>query len=630
MRGRSWLPDSWLNRPLKANTLASEKRLCEMVGLVHPDDTGNLPSLHLGSFDTISAPGLVDKITADWLREKRSLIAGQVANGEWDDFTADDLPVRPWPGQFAGASDRAKHTENLLTFGHLFLTYSQYVENVTKGVRPVTTVKSRAHGRVSHGEIQSSVTPMFRPLDMRFLIERGGVHQENPHDWTPDLNGYLAYLRTVAPGMASFLMRTIPVLLPAPAMLRHTYVTGAIGSGKTELLKLMAHGLIGIGNCAVIILDPHGDMAEQIAQWPEFAQNGTHDGRLVYIDPFLDEDYAPCLNPFDLGGRRATSADSQQFIEALEEVLGDGSGANITVPMRNILHHTVPVLMGSKDRSPADLVRFMDSSRNIDLIENARRILPPDEAAFFDGEFQAAQYKQTRLSIVTKLRVMLRAGRPLFVGQSTINLEKLIDDRKVIVFNLARGRLGAEASSALGRFILANLLALAHRRAGTQKGKRAPAHVIVDECHNYLGPSVEQILTDARKFGVCLTLCQQQVGQGMSTDLARSVIGNPELKITGTNEISSYRTVANSTNTPIEDFQRLKDRQFLISRRGKTSFTLDTASHLADDRHAMSEAEWNAVKKALLASYYRPVDSTQPPEEDDAPNLNTPKPKYDL
>ena len=79
--------------------------------------------------------------------------------------------------------------------------------------------------------------------------------------------------------------------------------------------------------------------------------------------------------------------------------------------MRNILLHTVPVLMGEPGRTPADLVRFLNQGENVDLVEDARRKLPPDEASFFSGEFQAGQYQQTRLAITTKLRVMLQAGR---------------------------------------------------------------------------------------------------------------------------------------------------------------------------------------------------------------------------
>ncbi|MBD1549599.1 type IV secretory system conjugative DNA transfer family protein [Roseibium aggregatum] len=621
------LPKSWLERPRKANTVKYEHRICDLLGLVHPDADSNAgPSIFAGSVTPAHCLPIVEKVTTDWLKEKRALIDDQVKRGDWNDLSVEDLPAIPWDGQLSGYGITGKDVTALLTFGYLFLTYPQYLHNVARPIRPVSVTRIRYRGRVDAGEVQSTETPVYRPLDLRFLMLKGGYDAETPLSWTPDLAGYIAYLKAAAPGMASFLSRPLPARLPAAAMLRHTYVTGAIGSGKTELLKLLTHGLTDIGNCAVVVIDPHGDMAEQIARWPEFAPGGKAHDRLVYVDPYLSPDHTPCINPFDLGGRKPTPADSQQFIEALEEVLGEDSGASITIPMRNILHHVVPVLMGQPNRSPADLIRFMNSAENVDLIEEARRLLPPGEASFFSGEFQAPQYQQTRLAITTKLRVMLRAGRPLFTGQSTVDLEKLIDQKKVIVFNLAKGRLGNEASTALGRFILAELLALAHRRASTSRTKRIPAHVIVDECHTYLGPSVEQILTDARKFGICLTLCQQQVGQGMSGDLARSVVGNPGLKITGTNEIASYRAIAASTNTPQEEFQKLKDRQFLVTRRGKLPFVLDVAGHLADERRAMSDTDWQKVITKQLAAYYRPLDNA----DNNTPTLDGPGPKYDL
>lgn len=629
------LPESWLNRPKKAGTVAAEKRLCDLLAMPHPEALPDgEPAFYVGSMVPASSVELVEKFTSAWLDEKRALIKRQIAAGEWDDLNPDDLPVKPWGNMDGGG------LANVLEFAFLFLTYRQYLHNVTKGAKPTQTVRSRSIGRVDHGETQASDTPLWRPLDMRFHMLKGRADAPAPAEWSPDLAGYLQYLRAVAPGIADFLARPMPVMLPASAMLRHSYVTGAIGSGKTEMLKLLIHGLAGAGNCAVVVLDPHGDMAEQIARWPEFAPGGAWHGRLAYVDPFLDPHYSPCLNPFDLGGRKATVADSQQFVEALSEMLGTGGGSSFTVPMRNILLHTVPVLMGAEGRSPADLVRFLNQGENIDLVEDARRKLPPDEASFFSGEFQAGQYQQTRLAITTKLRVMLQAGRSLFVGPATVNLESLIDGRKVVVFNLAKGRLGAETSAGLGRFILANLLALALRRAADKRTARIPAHVIVDECQNYLGPSVEQILTDARKFGVALTLCQQQVGQAMGTDLAKSVLGNPQLKVAGTNEAGSYRALAGALGVRLDMFMRLRDRQFVVARGGRNKpapFVLDAAGHLADESRAMTAAEWDAVKAEQLAAYYQPLGG-QPaalagadgPDDPAQAPVGVPKPKYDL
>lgn len=642
MSGPIRLPESWVNRPKKAGTVAAEKRLCDLLALPHPDELPDGgPAFHVGSVAPASSVELVEKITGEWLAEKRAIIARQIAAGEWDGATGADFPGTPWADKDYNL-DEGQLTK-ALAFSVLFLTFRQYLHNVTKGPRPVEVTRMSTQGWVGHGETQASVTAIYKPEDQRFMTLRGGPRGEARPDWTPNLAGYLAYLGEVATGMAAFLSRPLPVMLPAAAMLRHTYATGAIGSGKTEMLKLLVHGLAGVGNCAAVVLDPHGDMAEQIARWPEFAPGGAWHGRLAYVDPFLDEGYSPCLNPFDLGGRKATVADSQQFVEALSEMLGDGGGSSFTVPMRNILLHTVPVLMGEPGRTPADLVRFLNQGENVDLVEDARRKLPPDEASFFSGEFQAGQYQQTRLAITTKLRVMLQAGRSLFVGPSTVDLEKLIAGHKVVVFNLAKGRLGSETSAALGRFILANILALALRRAADKRAARIPAHVIVDECQNYLGPSVEQILTDARKFGVALTLCQQQAGQAMGSDLARSVLGNPQLKITGTNEISTYRAVSASVGAPLEMFQRLRDRQFVIARGGQgraLPFILDAAGHLADESRAMSPEQWDTVKAEQLAAYYLPLHGGKPdgggaggsdgPEDPAQGRHGLPKPKYDL
>ena len=314
MSGPIRLPESWVNRPKKAGTVSAEKRLCDLLALPHPDELPDGgPAFHVGSVAPASSVELVEKITGEWLAEKRAIIARQIAAGEWDGATGADFPGTPWADKDYPLDEG--QLSKALAFSVLFLTFRQFLQNVTKGPRPVEVTRMSTQGWIGGGAQASSRREHFKPEDQRFMTLRGGSRGEARPDWTPNLAGYLAYLREVAPGMAAFLSRPLPVMLPAAAMLRHTYATGAIGSGKTEMLKLLIHGLAGVGNCAVVVLDPHGDMAEQIARWPEFAPGGAWHGRLAYVDPFLDDGHSPCLNPFDLGVGRCmvTGSITQHF-----------------------------------------------------------------------------------------------------------------------------------------------------------------------------------------------------------------------------------------------------------------------------------------------------------------------------
>ena len=89
------------------------------------------------------------------------------------------------------------------------------------------------------------------------------------------------------------------MLMPERDRQRHTYVLGKSGSGKSELLKLLVYGYLRKpGSATVVVIDPHGDLAEEIARFKEHRKSD----RLIYIDPYLDGigGRMPTINPFEL------------------------------------------------------------------------------------------------------------------------------------------------------------------------------------------------------------------------------------------------------------------------------------------------------------------------------------------
>src|SRR5690554_3784051 len=92
-RGSIMLPESWLNRPKKAGTVAAEKRLSDLLAMPHPEALPDgEPGFYVGSMVPASSVELVERFTRSWLDEKRALIKRQVAAGEWADLRPYDLP----------------------------------------------------------------------------------------------------------------------------------------------------------------------------------------------------------------------------------------------------------------------------------------------------------------------------------------------------------------------------------------------------------------------------------------------------------------------------------------------------------------------------------------------------------
>ena len=133
----------------------------------------------------------------------------------------------------------------------------------------------------------------------------------------------------------------------------------------------------------------------------------------------------------------------------------------------------------------------MDDTRNADLVAFAQtRHHYEDVPDFFTHDFHSKHYKDTKNAVQAKLQSLFASGKfsRLTCGPSTFMLEKAIEERKIIVFNLAEGSLGELESSAFGRLLVATRQSIAVR--SDKQNKRVPTRVIIDEFHNFTTRSV--------------------------------------------------------------------------------------------------------------------------------------------
>ena len=399
---------------------------------------------------------------------------------------------------------------------HPLLSYADYLHTV----QHVDTHKQQIH-RVAGWLRSDGNRPMPYEPDPS-TKELVGRFSRGYH--TPDPSGYVAYLLRVAPELHRLLHQPIRLTLPDKARERHTYVIATTGGGKSELLKLLIYGDVLEEKSAVVLIEPGGDLASEVAHWKEFNSGN----RLVYVDPALARGMTPTINPFQISGIDAADTSpvaieakrvvAQQLRSALQEVIGTGSGAILTLPMRALLMPCILTLLDLPGATIRDLHRFMDDTANTDLVAfGATRTHYPDVASFFESGFGDPHYKITKKSVLTKLLDLLTTGTfaDLTCGESTIDLEEALEQRKIVVFNLGKGSIGEEEGAAFGRLLIAMLQGIAERRAKRPRA-RVPCHVFLDECHNYVTESVATILREARKFRLMLTLCQLMPGDRMT------------------------------------------------------------------------------------------------------------------
>jgi hypothetical protein len=259
-----------------------------------------------------------------------------------------------------------------------------------------------------------------------------------------------------------------------------------------------------------------------------------------------------------------------------------------------LLHPCVSVLMELGDASFPDLQCLLDEDRNEDLLLRVQASQTYREYRdFFEYEFHHADYRPTKRAIEKKIQSLLnyQAFHNLTVGKSTVDLRALMDSRKLVIFNLSKGKLGVEAMPEFAR---------------------VPTHLIIDECHNFITPAIQEILKESRKYALHLTLAQQTIGDKMSGELLNTVMTNTEVKITGFNDKKCLDTMAAKTYTDPTLLYRLSTGRFAV-KVGKgvypPTFVLHCSRFLLGGANAMRSADWQELTGRQLEAYYTPVKS---------------------
>ena len=145
---------------------------------------------------------------------------------------------------------------------------------------------------------------------------------------------------------------------------------------------------------------------------------------------------------------------------------------------------------------------------------------------FFRYKFKETNLVVSRQGIYQKLLNLLNFSvfSDFFCGNSTIDIKRAIDEKKVILFNLSKGKLGDYSSCYIGMMMVAIIQNLIFHRANIRSELRMPVRIYIDEFQDFVTESSEQIFVQGRKYNVGLTVASQIVGQKMTTEMTRIVL----------------------------------------------------------------------------------------------------------
>ncbi len=337
---------------------------------------------------------------------------------------------------------------------------------------------------------------------------------------------------------------------------RHVYIIGQTGAGKSGMLELFALSDVFYdqGYC---IIDPHGDFAINNLRFvPEHRINDV-----VYFNP-ADTAYPVAFNPLELSDPARKPNVCSEVIGVLKRLFGDSWGPRL----EHILRYTLLALLDRPETTLLDISRILtDKDFRKETLDYCTDVTV---LQFWKHEFGQWNEKQVNESIAPVLnKVGAFTANPIIrniIGQpkSSFNIRKIMDEGKILVVNLSKGLIGEDNASLLGAFLVTKVqLAAMSRSDIPDVADRRPFYLYVDEFQNFATDSFAVILSEARKYGLNLTVANQYISQ-MTDSVRDAVFGNVGTTI-------SFRVSADDAPILAKQFEPTFDQSDLIQMNNR-------------------------------------------------------------
>ena len=298
----------------------------------------------------------------------------------------------------------------------------------------------------------------------------------------------------------------------------HMYVVGKTGTGKSSLLEAMVRQDILAGN-GLALFDPHGDLVERLNAWvPEKRRKDV-----IYLNvPDPEQPFG--FNPLENVPPRKRSLVANGITETLKKLFDDAWGIRLEYILRNALM----LLLEQPEATLADVVRLFHDKHFRKAA--AERLENEEVKRFWTTEFE--KYGKHRSEAVTPIENKLGSllvdpfvSRILTIPKSTFNPREAMDSGKVILVNIAKGRIG-EAPAMLFGGLMVTMLGLAGlARADFPDEKRRDFFIYLDEFQTFTTLALVNMLAELRKYGVGLVLANQFLEQ-IEPEVRSAILGN--------------------------------------------------------------------------------------------------------
>lgn len=320
-------------------------------------------------------------------------------------------------------------------------------------------------------------------------------------------------------GLTNFRGQQVPFGIKRNDRRRHLYIVGKSGSGKSKLLELLIRNDILTGQ-GVGVLDPHGDLVDNILTF--IPKERVAD--VVIFDP-SDLNYPASFNPLEQVPEHLKMRVTIGFIEIFKKLFG----TNWSPRLEHVLRHTTLALLDSPGTTVLSILKMLSDKTYRQAI--VRNIQDNVVKNFWVNEFAGWSEKFDNEAITPLLNkvgqfVATNMIRNI-VGQPTnlFRFREFMDNRKIVLMKISKGILGEENASLLGAIAITKIYQAAMSRADIPEDKRVGFYFYVDEFHNFATNTFGEILSEARKYHLNLTIANQFLGQ-LDDAMRTTVFGN--------------------------------------------------------------------------------------------------------
>ena len=342
-----------------------------------------------------------------------------------------------------------------------------------------------------------------------------------------------------------------------------TYVVGITGTGKTTLLLNIALQDISAGD-GVCVMDPHGDVTEDLLL--RIPKHRVDD--VILFDP-ADIDYPFALNLFECSDRddpRLVDRVCSEIVTTFYKLFYYSWGPHL----EDLLRHSILTLLANEGSTLLDMLILLTQEDRRE--EMAARVADPVIQTYWRDRFPKRAKDQPEWVGSTLNKVGRFLSNQLIrniVSQprSTFDLRDIMDEGKILLVNLSKGKLGEDNSALLGSVLVGKILIAALSRADVPKEQRTPFHLIVDEYQSFATQSFPTLQSEARKFNIDTIVAHQyrdqldELNRGSTLNVGNLIV----FRVTGKD---SHELAAQFDNTPPEPDLERQPMLYNTSREG--------------------------------------------------------------